>query len=167
MSQAPLTTSGAIISGDYRYSLWRIWEPEQPRILFIMLNPSTADQDQDDATIRRCINFARTLQGGAIEVVNLYAYRATDPARLAQAQDATGPENNAHIQQAAARAALIICAWGAHKQTQGRSREVLDLLADRDLYCLGVTRGGHPRHPLYIPACAQIERYQPPIVATT
>jgi hypothetical protein len=169
MKQASLiATSGATISGDYRYSLWRIWEPEQPRTLFIMLNPSTADQAQDDATIRRCIHFARAFQTGSLEVVNLYAFRATDPARLAQATDATGPENNAHIEQAAARAALIVCAWGAHKQAQGRNREVLALLEkSKNLYCLGVTRGGHPRHPLYIPACVQLERYQAPIVATT
>ncbi len=154
-----LSKAGAIIEGSYRYCLWRIWEPAQQRVLFIMLNPSTADQAQDDATIRRCINFARSWQAGSIEVVNLYAFRATDPATLAQAIDATGPENNAHIQRAAARAALIVCAWGAHQHAQEREREVIALLRNNNLYCLGYTRGGHPRHPLYVPASTQLQRY--------
>jgi len=108
---------GAIIQGNYRYCLWRIWEPTLPRILFVMLKPSTADQDQADATIQRCISFARSWQAGSLEVVNLYAFKATNPTMLALIEDATGPENNTHIQQAAERATTIVCAWG-HTKTQ-------------------------------------------------
>ena len=162
MKQASLfDQGGAIIDGEYRYSLWRLWDPEQPRILFIMLNPSTADEDQDDATLRRCITFARSWQAGSLEVVNLYAYRATHPARLSQVTDATGPENDTHILRAVNLANRIICAWGAHKQAQKRSTEVLALLEGKDLYCLGHTRGGHPRHPLYTPNGIQPLCYHP------
>jgi hypothetical protein len=151
---------GAVIVGDYRYSLWRVWDSTLPRAVFIMLNPPTANQTQDDATLRRCIGFTKSWRCGSVEVVNLYAFRSKDPAMLTQVVDPVGPENNTHIQQAIARASFIICAWGAYKHSRGdRKREVLQLLEGKEAYCLGYTKDGLPRHPLYVPATTQLLRY--------
>lgn len=151
--------NGAIIVDNYRYVLWRIWNPSLPRVLFIMLNPSTADQIQNDATLRRCIHFAQSWSCGSIEVVNLFAFRSTNPSMLAHVADPVGPENNTHIQQAIRRASLIVCAWGAYKNSGKRVREVLKFLEGREVYCFGCTREGNPRHPLYVPAISQLLCY--------
>ncbi len=155
----PDDLAGAMIAGEYRYSLWRQWDPALPRALFIMLNPSTADATQDDATLRRCIGFAKSWVCGSVELVNLFAFRSANPAMLAQVADPVGPDNTTHIQQAIARASIIVCAWGAHKQVGYREREVLQLLKGKEVYCLGSTKEGLPRHPLYVPAAAPLVRY--------
>ncbi len=102
-------TTGAIIIGCYRYTLWRIWDEHKPRVLFVLLNPSTANAIQDDATLRRCIHFARSWSYGSLEIVNLFALRATNPIHLRQAADPIGPCNDLYIREAAARATLLIC----------------------------------------------------------
>src|SRR4051812_4003223 len=122
---------GAEISecGKYRYRLWRQWfgfGSEKEVALFIMLNPSTADANQDDPTIRRCAAFANASGYERLEVVNLYAYRATDPDDLFKAaregQDIVGPHNEQAVREAADRADLIICAWGARGSRWGQDK---------------------------------------------
>jgi len=116
-----------------------------------MLNPSTADATIDDATIRRCIGFACTWGFGALEVVNLFAYRATDPATLRRVVDPIGPQSDRYLLAMRQRAQTIVVDWGNHGDWQNRDQAVLRLLgARRDIYCLGKTLSGHPRHPLYL-----------------
>ena len=144
--------SGAVFdaSGRYRYRLWRRWADGEV-VLFVMLNPSTADARRDDPTIRRCGGFARAWGFAAMTVVNLFALRATDPARLRRARDPVGRDNDRHILAAAAGASALVLAWGAHGALGGRDREVRALLTGHRPECLGVTRAGQPRHPLYLP----------------
>ena len=146
--------NGAIISGDYRYLLWRIWDLSRPRLLWIMLNPSTADAERDDATLRRCIAYSkRDEKYGGLEVVNLFAYRATDPKKLREVTDPVGVANDWYLMNAAKRAPDIVVAWGAHGVYQGRDRAVLGLLARHAAsppLCLDTLLSGCPRHPLYI-----------------
>lgn len=147
----------ALISpcGQYRYRLRRMGlSTGSKRVLFVMLNPSTADASVDDPTIRRCIGFARSFGCERLDVVNLFAWRATDPSELRRVRDPIGPENDAHIREAGEQADLIVCAWGANDFVLPRLRGVLDILP-RPLHCLGVTKYCAPRHPLYVPAAAQ------------
>jgi hypothetical protein len=144
---------GAIFDagGRYRYALWRTWSNDYPRIAFIMLNPSTADEQRDDPTIRRCIGFARAWQFGSVEVVNLFAYRATDAKELLKVDDPVGEENNRFLIQAVERCSTVVVGWGTGGTLLGRDRQVMELLAGRqDVHCLGVTKDGQPRHPLYV-----------------
>ena len=145
--------SGALFDATrrYRYLLWRRWAEAGAVVVFVMLNPSTADAERDDPTIRRCGGFARAWGFAAMTVVNLFALRATDPARLRRARDPIGCDNDRHIAAAAAAGDALVLAWGAHGGLGGRDRAVLALVADRRPECLGVTRAGQPRHPLYLP----------------
>ena len=136
---------------NYRYSLLRRWDATRPKVCFVMLNPSTADSNQDDATIRRCINFAKAWDFGALEVVNLFSYRATKVADLKKAPVSNGPDSDFHLQAALPRADLIVAAWGNHG-TPERVKAVLALIqsTNKQVHCLGVTKSGAPRHPLYV-----------------
>lgn len=138
------------LTNKFRYSLLRVWNARKPTVLFVMLNPSTADGLEDDPTIRRCINFAKSWEYGALEVVNLFAYRATDPETLKTVFDPIGPGNDAHITEAAGRADLIVAAWGTKGNLRGRDVKVKRLLDSWPIFCLDVTRDGHPKHPLYV-----------------
>lgn len=149
----------AIISecGQYRYWLERYWGPGEMLLPFIMLNPSTADDEQDDPTIRRCMSFARRDGYVGIIVVNLYAFRATNPAALLIANDAIGPLNADYIWKVAAEAAKypvpVVCAWGtkgALDPDHVRNVTVAMRGHGAQLVCLGKTNDGHPRHPLYV-----------------
>lgn len=151
--------TGAQISDDglFRYDLLRWWaEPgvNGARALrFVMLNPSTADADQDDPTIRRCVGFAkREGYAGAI-IVNLYAFRATDPKDLAAAGYPVGPHNRAilsnHLYDSRMGGHPVVAAWGVNARPD-RVRDVLSLVPGVDWRCLGTTKDGHPRHPLYV-----------------
>ncbi|MEK3807779.1 DUF1643 domain-containing protein [Bacillus sp. FSL H8-0547] len=148
--------SGAIIDEkkEYRYSLWRIWNENLPRITFIMLNPSTADDQEDDPTLRRCIKFAMGWGFGSLEVVNLFAYRSTDPKLLISAHDPIGEKNNEYIREALNRSDKVVLAWGTKGSLLDRDKEVLQLLKDisTPIYTLELTRYGYPRHPLYVKA---------------
>ena len=154
----------AIISpcGRYRYRLHREWG-EGGECLFVMLNPSTADAEKDDPTIRRCIGFARQFGCGSLTVVNLYALRATHPRALFAAIDPVGPENEAHILRALTQPpALVIAAWGAHGH-RSVARQKFLLAAQRTenpVWCLGWTKDGAPRHPLYVRADALLVRLE-------
>jgi len=144
---------GAIFdtSGTYRYTLWRAWSPYYPRIAFILLNPSTADEHKNDPTIRRCLSFARAWNFGSMEVVNLFAYRATYYRELFKANEPIGTENDRFLLQALERCSTIVLGWGARGTFLERDRQVMSLLSGRNhLYCLGITKNGQPRHPLYI-----------------
>jgi hypothetical protein len=144
--------------GSYRYTLTRKWSGSRPALTFIMLNPSTADGTLDDPTIRRCIGFARARGFGGIQVLNLFAFRATDPRHMMAAHDPVGPNNDGHIiaalTEAAAASSPVIAAWGVHGTHNGREADVrkLSMECGVPLMCLGLTKGGHPRHPLYVAA---------------
>lgn len=144
---------GAIIdaTGTYRYSLWREWDANAPRVCFVMLNPSTADATTDDPTIRRCIRFAQFWGYGSLEVVNLFAYRTTTPIDLRHAPNPIGKENDRYCYQASLNATKVIVAWGNWGGLLNRNQTVLNLLFhQQEIDCLGITKPGHPRHPLYI-----------------
>ena len=136
----------------YRYTLTRIWDPIGRKALFVMLNPSTATEIQNDPTVERCERRARTLGFGAFRVTNIFAFRATDPKVMRAEPDPTGPENDQAITDGAAWADQIICAWGTHGEHLNRGPEVEHLLraTGQPLYHLGLSKAGHPKHPLYI-----------------
>lgn len=135
-------------NGTHRYELRRIWDDSLPCATFIMLNPSTADAEEDDPTIRRCIGFARRLACGAIKVVNLFSLRATDPKVLRTAVRPVGIYNDRYLAKCL-EDYLVIVAWGAWVPFE-QDLHVWELLKARPLYCLGVTSKGKPRHPLYL-----------------
>ena len=137
-------------TGLYRYSLSREWDTNAPRIAFVMLNPSSADAITDDPTLRRCINFAKSWGYGSLEVVNLFAYRTTKPAELNLVKDPIGSENDCYLKEAFTVADRIIVAWGTRGILRNRSKEVLSFLTGFEVYCLGTTKKGYPRHPLYL-----------------
>lgn len=156
--------SSAVISSDgvYRYALTRVWQPVAHRAVWIMLNPSTADATTDDPTIRRCVAFSKLWGCGGLTVVNLYAWRATDPRELlTAAQDIVGPDNDQTITMALASSAVVVAAWGVHGKPE-RVREVTALaaLTGRRLRCLGTTKDGHPRHPLYVRGDKTLDDYE-------
>lgn len=143
----------AVISacGNYRYELWRRWSDERACV-FIGLNPSTADATLDDPTIRKCIGYARRWGYGALCMVNLFAWRATDPRDMLTAADPVGPANDYHLNKATAEAHMIIAAWGAHGGHMDRDREVIAMFPR--LHALHRTKSGAPGHPLYLPGNA-------------
>lgn len=144
--------AGALISscGTYRYELWRVWNKALPEVVFIMLNPSTADAESDDPTVRRCRGFAKAWGYGSIRIVNLFALRSPNPMALLQHRDPVGPENNDHIARVcrAAGVSLIVAAWGAHGPPKIPPL-IRDLAGKHAISCLGVNKGGSPKHPLY------------------
>lgn len=137
-------------SMNYRYSLEREWNLDAPRIGFIMLNPSTADATKNDPTIRRCIRFAQFWGYGAIEVVNLFAYRATNPDQLRCVADPIGSENTYYLLNMIQQVEAIVVAWGNQGNFRQQNQVVTRLLSNHSVYCLGMTRLRHPRHPLYV-----------------
>ncbi|MAQ84393.1 MAG: hypothetical protein CMH12_14295 [Maritimibacter sp.] len=144
---------------QYRYLLTRTWDPAGRKALFIMLNPSTATEVQNDPTVERCERRARTLGFGAFRVTNIFAYRATDPKVMRAVADPVGPENDAAIADSAPWADQIVCAWGTHGAHLDRGPQVERLLraTGLPLYHLGLSKHGHPKHPLYIGYAVQPE----------
>jgi hypothetical protein len=136
----------------YRYALTRVWDEGGRRATFVMLNPSTATELQNDPSVERCERRARALGYGAFRVCNIFAWRATDPRVLRTLRDPVGPENDAGILDGAAWADAVLCAWGSHGAHLGRGPEVERLLraTGAPLCHLGLTKQGHPRHPLYV-----------------
>ncbi|MFM7603117.1 MAG: DUF1643 domain-containing protein [Pseudanabaena sp.] len=145
---------GAVIdkTGFYRYSLWREWDIDKPKVVFIMLNPSKADASIDDPTLRRCINFAKSWGFGSLIVVNLFAYRTASPLELKKVDDPVGKQNDRYLKKAIKSADRVVVAWGNNGKLMQRDRLVLELLSKRNIqpYCLGITKAGYPRHPLYV-----------------
>lgn len=187
MSKITYINAGARISqcGLFRYSLWREWRGTHDRknwrwfgtkdgrgeewgepksCLFVMLNPSTADGEKDDPTIRRCVGFARLWKFERLEVVNLFAYRATKPrdvlARQNAREEIIGLHNSEVMDVAARDAGLIVCAWGANATAFDPTRDHVETvrgwLRDKPMHALGFTKDGQPRHPLYAPLDATL-----------
>jgi hypothetical protein len=134
----------------YRYALMRMWNPGTGCAMFVGLNPSTADENVDDPTIRRCIAFSKAWGFGGLLMTNLFAYRATQPADMLAQDDPVGPDNDASLRRLAAKAGVVVAAWGTHGTHGGRHRAVRDMLPG--LHYLRLTKDGHPGHPLYLPA---------------
>lgn len=178
---------GAIISacGNYRYRLWREWRlhprPAQWRMwtdddgapvldgagqqlgeplscVFVMLNPSTADGDQDDPTIRRCVAYAKAWGYDRMEVVNLFAWRSTEPRTVlsmtGEKTDPVGPDNRLHVRRAIGDAGIVVCAWGAHGGHIDQDETMLGWIEEDggEPHALRVTKDGFPAHPLYLPS---------------
>ena len=135
--------------GRWRYALARRWGAG-PGLLCVLLNPSVADAERDDPTLLRCVTRARGLGFGGLRIVNLFAWRTTDPAALRRAADPVGPGNDAALLRGMRWADAILCGWGATGVLGGRDAAVRLLLGRRALWHLGLTAGGQPRHPLYL-----------------
>ena len=140
----------ALLSEDniYRYQLSRIWDEEKPKILFIMLNPSTADEFVEDPTIRRVVNYAKDWGYGGVYVGNLYAFRSTDPKGLKCIAHPVGPENITHIQTLISLVDKVIYAWGNEEKEPDWLKKMVDTP-----YCIEISKKGIPKHPLYLKKC--------------
>lgn len=156
--------------GGMRLFLERSINPKNDRsVVFIMLNPSTATETENDPTIRRCIRFARDWGYGHLYVNNIFAMRATRPHNLhTAAENPVGQGNDAIILLTAQTADLVVCAWGAHGKLYNRGEQVIKMLQDNDvpLHCLGTTKDGQPRHPLYVAATTQPQPFREPYTDT-
>jgi hypothetical protein len=165
MTASLFETTGAAFSPcrTWRYELWRKWKPGGRRLVMLMLNPSTADETANDATVERCERRARSGGFGELRVFNIFAFRATDPADMKAAPDPVGPQNDEYLSAAFGLAkmnaifrqgpgALFCAGWGIHGSHAGRDRQVQALAAEHgvQLMCLGTTKDGQPRHPLYV-----------------
>lgn len=136
----------------YRYALWRIWDGSRPPAMFLMLNPSTADDTKNDPTVERCQRRALEMGYGGLRVANIFAFRSTDPDALYAEDDPVGPENDAAILDAAKTSGIVICAWGGHGAHLDRGRQVLAMLRETGIrpHYLELNQDGTPRHPLYV-----------------
>src|SRR5262249_17955300 len=126
---------------------------------FVLLNPSTADAERDDPTIRKCVGFTRLLGCGSLQVVNLFAYRATNPKDLKRATDPVGPENEEFVRRILEGASgPVICGRGVHGSYRDQDLTVLAWLAEAGIPArvYAVTKGGHPQHPLFVPYSAEL-----------
>jgi hypothetical protein len=135
----------------WRYELRRTWSVTPPA-LFVGLNPSTADERLDDPTIRRCVRFARDWGYGGLVMANLFAFRSTDPRALALVGDPVGPDNDMVLRRLAREAGVVVAAWGVHGVLNCRAQVVVDVGLLGSFTVLGLTKDGHPRHPLYMRA---------------
>lgn len=149
--------------GRYRYWLTREWDDNgMPPCVFVMLNPSTADDKIDDPTIRRCINFAKKWGYGKLIVVNIFAVRSTDPIQLYKQDDPVGEQNMDYVKRAVRETqrseypepGIVICGWGVHGAYMQQGEHALGWIEGEQAVprALRVTKSGHPTHPLYIPA---------------
>ncbi len=158
-----LSGSGAVFSKcqKYRYALWRRTGGSMAPVLFIMLNPSTADGSKDDPTIRRCIQFAKDWDHSYMIVVNLFAYRSTDPKKLKKVQDPEGPDNSMWINKMAKVSCLVMAAWGANGSLHEQDKHVMSMVDTSwtQVKALGFTKSGLPRHPLYMPKNPKLHSY--------
>lgn len=147
--------------GRYRYTLRRplTVKPHATMrcIAWVLLNPSTATETEDDPTIRRVQGFSRAWGYSEAVIVNVYALRSTDPKGLWQVDDPVGPGNDAAIAETCARAETVVAAWGVNAKPE-RIRRVMPMLGHAPM-CLGTTKSGAPRHPLYVPSTTQLVRF--------
>lgn len=151
-AETPEKQSDAVIVGQYRYALWRRWEPGSKQLLWVLLNPSSADSETDDPTLRRLLFYSKRLGFNSLAVGNLFAYRSPSPDALPRDKEAAiGPENDRYLLQLAYESTEIVVGWGAGGGLHGRDPVVLKLLqrVQKSLFCLGYTQYGAPRHPLY------------------
>lgn len=145
----------------YRYALTRAWDATGKRVTFVMLNPSTATEVQNDPTVERCERRARALGFGAFQVCNIFAFRATDPKVMRKATDPVGPANDEAIRKGCLWADQVICAWGTHGAylSRGPAVEALVRATEKPMAHLGLSKAGHPKHPLYISYQKQPEKW--------
>lgn len=134
----------------YRYALWRSWDEHKPYAMMIGLNPSTADEVEDDPTLIRCINFAKSWGYGGVCMTNLFAYRATDPNDMKAAADPVGASNNRWLTRLAKEAGIVVAAWGNDGDYLNRASQIKNKIPN--LYCLKMNKSGEPAHPLYLRA---------------
>jgi hypothetical protein len=132
----------------YRFALWRTWDEEKPYAMIIGLNPSTADETENDPTITRCINFSKSWGYGGVCMVNLFAYRATNPSDMMASKDPVGADNDAWLSDLAKNAGIIVAAWGNGGNYLGRSATIKNMLPN--LHCIKMNKSGEPSHPLYL-----------------
>ena len=132
---------------QYRYELRRVWDESKPLVLFICLNPSTADAEIEDNTSRVCINYAKRWGYGGLLIGNLFAYRSTDQSALYTVADPVGPENDAWLKKLQSDVSLVVCAWSDTGAYKGRDKGVLTFLINP--HCLVKLKSGRPGHPLY------------------
>jgi hypothetical protein len=132
----------------YRYTLKRVWNKNKPLAAFIGLNPSTATEIKNDPTVNRCMNYANDWGYGGIIMLNIFAYRATDPKEMKAVEEPVGKHTDFWLQVMAQEAALTLACWGTHGEHLARGKQVLALVDN--LKCLGTTKHGHPKHPLYL-----------------
>ena len=132
----------------YRYSLSRIWDKKKKYVLFIGLNPSTANEEEDDPTIRRCVIYAKNWGYGGIMMVNLFAYRTSLPSNLKKVKYPVGKDNDKYIVTLSKKADITIAAWGNNGNLYSRDKQVLELIPI--LMCLKLNKSGQPAHPLYL-----------------
>ena len=148
------TSQGAKFDAQrrFRYTLWRGWGAQGNcrYVNFVMLNPSTADENVFDPTVRRCYGYAKDWGYNAFYVTNIFALRATDPRELYSCHDPVGPTNDQWIRETATYAELVVAAWGTHGKLHERGLKVAEMLQEFEPKCLGLTKKGHPRHPLYL-----------------
>jgi len=142
----------------YRYTLSRIWLPEKPYVCFVGLNPSTADENIDDPTIRRCLGYANAWGYGGLVMVNLFAFRATDPKDIMKAGDPIGPDNEWFLKRTSCDAGLTIIAWGTKGSYLNQDKDVLTFVLT-DPYYLKLTKEGYPAHPLYLKKDLKPKKY--------
>ena len=140
----------AILSADrkYRYVLTRIWDEKKPTVVFIGLNPSTADEEANDETIRKCIGYEKRWGYGKLIMANLFAFRSTDPSLLKRVEDPVGPDNDSYIQKCVSESNLVIACWGNHGKLLNRDKALMGSLPN--LVCLKRNKNGTPHHPLYL-----------------
>ena len=141
----------------YRYALWRLWDESLDSILFIGLNPSTADESHNDPTISRCINFAKKWGYGGLCMANLFAYRATQPRIMMLADDPIGPDNDQILFDLVSKTDIVVAAWGNHGSFMGRSAHIARSI--HNLKCLGFNKSGEPVHPLYLAESTSLISY--------
>jgi len=132
----------------YRYSLWRLWDSSKPYVLFVGLNPSTADEYEDDPTLSKCMQYATNWGYGGVYMANLFAFRATQPEDLFKADKPIGDKNDDWIRRLNNKVAMTVAAWGNHGLFMGRSSDVKPQL--KSLYFLKLNKTGEPAHPLYL-----------------
>jgi hypothetical protein len=156
--------SGAEFSANrrYRYDLWRHWSSDPGYVLFIGLNPSTADEHDDDATIKRCRDFTARFGYGRFHMANLFALCTKSPSIMRASPDPIGDDNDQYLIKLANKASVIVCAWGDHGRHQDRDIAVIKLLNDYPLLCLHINQSGTPKHPLYIKADTPLSPYLRP-----
>jgi len=156
---------GAVFSPDrvHRYQLWRIWE-EGPMVAFIGLNPSTADETQNDPTVRRCISYARDWGFAGMYMLNLFGLRSTDPKWLYSHSDPLGPDNVKEVVKVVCSDVVekVVLAWGNHGLHNDQYNTMLGALCDvvpDKLYHFGLTKRNQPKHPLYLPKAIELRRF--------
>jgi len=142
----------------WRYALFRRWDKRGPKAMFIGLNPSTATEIHDDPTVRRCALFAKRWGYGSLIMANIFAYRATYPNEMKAQEDPVGPMNDFYLTELSMTANIVVAAWGAHGSFRDRGIQVARLIPR--MKCLGMTKDGHPKHPLYLKYTESLMEYE-------